>query len=146
MKRLLLFVLFAAALPTVAHASDAKKINYTGHYEAADKHPGRVFRLDLAQKGSRVHATFFACDLANGGPKPTGEGDGRVNDEGILKFKFKDNLADEGTATFEPAGKTYRFELRVTKFTDPGALHFYGVISMKKTGDPASSPTTVTAL
>jgi hypothetical protein len=42
-------------------------------------------------------------------------------------------------------GSAYRFELRVTKFTDPGALHFYGVISMKKTGDPAPT-TTVTAL
>jgi hypothetical protein len=142
-KRLLL-VLLACVLPTFTHASDAKN-NYTGHYEAADKHPGRVFRLDLTQKGSRVHATFFACDLNNGGPKPAGEGDGRVNDRGILQFKFKDNLANEGTATFEHAGNAYRFELRVTKFVDPGVLHFYGVISMKKTGDPAPL-TNVTAL
>jgi hypothetical protein len=145
MKRLLLLLL-ASALPIFAHASDSQKINYTGHYEAADKSPGRVFKLTLMQKGTRVHAIFFAADLNTGGPKPTGEGDGRVDDKGVLQFKFKDNLADEGTAMLEPAGRTYRFELRVTKFTDPGALHFYGVISMKKIGDAGSSPTTVTAL
>jgi hypothetical protein len=128
-KRILVAIL-AGMFSTPAHASDVP-VNYAGHYEVADKHPGRIFRLNLSQNGSRVHATFFAADR-DAGAKPTGEGDGRVDDRGVLQFKFKDSLANEGTATLEPFNDSYRFELRITKFIDPGPLHFYGVLTMKR--------------
>jgi hypothetical protein len=130
----IIFVVLAGMLPTLAHASDVR-VNYTGHYEVVDKHPERIFTLYLNQSGSRVHVTFSAADLNDAGARPTGEGDGRVNDRGILKFKFKDNFANEGVATLEPAKNYYRFEMRITKLINPGPLHFYGVLIMKKASD-----------
>src|ERR1700683_1534710 len=121
-------------LPTLAHASDVP-VNYTGHYELVDNHPERVFTFDMSQNGSRVHVTFCAAVLNGPGAKPTGEGGGRVNDRGVLDFTFKDNFANEGAATFEPANNGYRVEMRVTRFVDPAPLHFYGVLIMKKTSD-----------
>ena len=134
MIKRILVVILAGLLPTLAHASGGP-VNYAGHYELADKHPGRIFTMDLSQSGSRVHVMFYASTQGDLEAQPTGEGRGRVNDRGILEFTFKDNFANEGTATLAPAGKGYRVELRVTKFVDPSPLHFYGVLTVKKTSN-----------
>lgn len=134
MKKPILFVIFAALLPVLAHASNAA-LNYNGHYELVDNHVNRVFTLDLSQSGSSVHGTFCAADPGDPAAKPTGEGKGRVNGHGVLEFTFKDSFANEGTATLEPAGNGYRFEMRITKFVDPAPLHYYGALTLKKTSD-----------
>ena len=134
MTKRILVVMLAAILPTLAHASGVP-VNYAGHYELVDHHPERVFTLDLSQSGTRVHVTFSAADPGDPVAKPTGEGQGRVNGRGILEFTFKDNFANEGTATLAPANDRYRVEMRITKFVDPAPLHFYGALLLKKTPD-----------
>ncbi len=135
MTRHLLFVVLAGLLPVLARAGDGPA-NYTGHYELADNHPGRTFTMDLSQTGSRVHVIFCASAVGDPEAKPVGEGKGRVNHDGVLEFTFKDNFANEGSATFSPPQNgNYQVEIRVTKFIDPSPLHFYGVLTVKKTSD-----------
>jgi hypothetical protein len=129
-----LLVILAGLLSTLAHASDAP-VDYSGHYELVDRHPERIFTLDLTQKGSRVHVVFFAAILNDPGAKPIGQGEGRINDRGVLQFTFKDNFLNEGTATIEPVNDDFRVEMRITKFVDPAPLHFYGALTMKKKPD-----------
>ena len=127
-------VILAGMLPTLAYASD-KPVNYTGHYELVDNHPDRIFTLDLSQSGSRVKVVFFAEVRNDPGAKPAGKGLGRVNDQGILEFTFKDSFANEGSGTLEPANNGYRIEMRITKFVDPAPLHFYGDLTLRRTSD-----------
>jgi hypothetical protein len=132
-KRILVIIL-TGMLPTLAYAS-AVSVNYAGHYELVDNHPDRIFTLDLSQSGSRVKVAFFAAVLNDPGAKPSGKGLGRVNEQGVLEFTFKDSFANEGIGTLEPASNGYRIEMRITKFVDPAPLHFYGDLTMKRTSD-----------
>ena len=126
-----------ATLPLLAFA--AERPNFAGYYEPATPSSGRIFKLSLTQDGSRVHAVFCASDAGDPDSQPTGEGDGRVNSDGVLEFKFKDSHENKGTATLVHEKDHYRFEMRVTKIADAAPLHFYGVLTMKRVGDPVAT-------
>jgi len=134
-----LFAILAGMLSLVAQAS-SDTTNFTGHYELVDSRAGRVFTLDLNQTGSRVHITFFAAIQGVPGAKPAGEGEGRVTGDGNLEFTFKDDFGNEGSATLTPADHKYQLQMRIEKFVDPGPLHFYGTLAMKKTSDKWQRP------
>jgi len=111
--------------------------NFTGHYELDGAHPGRVFSLDVNQTGNNADITFSAAMTDGSGQAPDGDGKGRWRD-GILNFKLTDSFGNEVTCVLELGPKGYYLKMTLTKLTDPGPIHFYGNVLLKKTSDKTS--------
>jgi hypothetical protein len=127
-------VIVAALAATFSGLASSTKTTYNGHYELADAKAARMFSLDVKQTGSRADVAFSAAMADGSGAAPDGEGKGRVED-GVLSFDFKDSFNNEGTCTLESRNDGYHLSMTVTKVVDPGPLHFYGNILLKKTSD-----------
>jgi len=121
----------------LAHASDTKKNNFSGHYELADAKADRVFTLDVKQDHSHFDVSFSASMNDGSGAAPDASGEGHV-DDGILTFKFTDSFNNEGTCTLTPThdGRDgYHLSMAVDKVVDVGPIHFYGDVPLRKTSD-----------
>jgi len=122
----------AALLGTLSGRASSTGTNYGGHYELTDAKAARTFTLDVRQTGSRADVSFSAAMADGSGAAPDGAGKGRVED-GVLSFAFTDSFNNEGTCTLESRNDGYHLSMTVTKVVDPGPLHFYGNVLLKKT-------------
>jgi len=127
-------VIAAALFGTLSGHASSTETNYNGHYELVDAKAARTFTLDVRQTGSRADVSFSAAMADGSGAAPDGTGKGRVED-GVLSFAFKDSFNNEGTCTLESRNDGYHLSMTVTKVLDPGPLHFYGTVLLKKTSD-----------
>jgi hypothetical protein len=124
-------LVIAALLGTFFTHASATEPSYAGHYELARAKTGRVFSLDIKQKGSRADVSFSAAMADGSGAAPEGSGKGEVED-GILSFDFKDSFENEGTCTLEVKKDGYHLSMTVIKVVETGPLHFYGNVLLKK--------------
>jgi hypothetical protein len=127
-------MIVAVLFGTLSGRASATETNYNGHYELVDAKAARIFTLDVRQTGSRADVSFSAAMADGSGAAPDGTGKGRVED-GVLSFAFKDSFNNEGTCTFESRNDGYHLSMTVTKVVDPGPLHFYGTVLLKKISD-----------
>jgi hypothetical protein len=125
-------LLFCALFGLIGARADA---DYTGHYELADTKADYSFSLDATQTGSGVHLTFSAAMADGSGAAPDGDGQGKVDANGALKFTFKDSFDNAGSGTLVLAKDGYRLKLDPTTVVDPRALRLYGDAVLKKTAD-----------
>jgi hypothetical protein len=128
------FVLFEGMV-----GAGAEPINYTGHYELASDGTGSTFSLDVAQTGFEVHLAFSAGMADGSGAAPDGEGSGRVDSAGEVKFTFKDSFDNAGTGTLVRGKNGIELKMDASTVNDPRAIHFYGDILLKKTADQPSN-------
>ncbi len=124
---------------TGAMGANAGKIDYTGHYELTGSHDDRVFTLDITQTGAKAVLSFSASMTDGSGAAPDGDGQGEVDDAGVLKFKFTDSFGNAGKATLVSSPGGYLLRMDTATVADPRPLRFYGDVMLKKTADKPSS-------
>jgi len=112
----------------------ATETNYNGHYELIDAKKSRTFSLEVKQTGTRADVSFSAAMADGSGAAPDGTGKGHVED-GVLTFTFTDSFSNEGTCTLESKPGGFHLSMTMTRVVDPGPLHFYGNLALKKTSD-----------
>jgi hypothetical protein len=118
----------------------AAPVNFTGHYELADKNADRSFSLDVTQTGTQtgtqVTISFSAAMNDGSGAAPDGDGKGTVdNKTSRAAFTFTDSFNNEGTGTLVAEKGGYHLKLTPTKVVDPRPLRFYGDVLLRKTSD-----------
>ena len=138
-KKFFLPVAVFFLLVLVSNAARATGVNYTGHYELADKKAAWGFSFDITQTGSKAELSFSAAMEDGSGAAPDGDGKGEVNAKGALAFTFKDSFGNEGTGTLESKGDNYLVKMIVTKVAEPRPLRFYGDTVLKKTASKPSA-------
>jgi hypothetical protein len=117
----------------------AEPVDYTGHYELAADGTGTTFSLDVAQTGTEVHLAFSAAMADGSGAAPDGEGNGRVDQAGVVKLTFKDSFDNAGTGTLVRDQNGFLLKLDASTVNDPRAVRFYGEIPLKKTAAQPSN-------
>jgi hypothetical protein len=115
---------------SVLRSGAATPPDFTGHYEMATTDVHRHFYLDVHQRQHRADVSFVTA--AMDASAPDGSGSGKITDDGVLSFKFKDSFNNEGTCTLQPQGHIYHLSMVVTKIVQPQSLHFYGDVMLRK--------------
>lgn len=120
----LIFVIFSGGLGILA-ALGAETTHYTGHYETPTSKTDWSFSLDVTQKGSKATVSFSAGMADGSGAAPDGDGNGKVDAKGALRFTFSDSFGNEGTGVLVAGKDGYHLTMNVTKAVEPRALQFY---------------------
>jgi uncharacterized protein YecT (DUF1311 family) len=110
--------------------------NYTGHYQRPDNPQGYDFGLEVFQTGNKAHVEFGATKTDGSGAAPVGEGEGQIDDAGVLTFTFEDSFSNKGTGTFALKKKGYWLDLDATQVEDPRCLRLYGEMILRRKGAP----------
>ena len=103
-------VLIAAAILSISCTSafaqtpdKSTPVNFTGHYELADTTSDRSISLDITQTGIKAAISFSAAMNDGSGAAPDGDGIGKVNKAGVLRFTFTDSFNNECSPTHREA-------------------------------------------
>lgn len=60
------------------------------------------------------------------GAAPDGEGEGRVDRDGVLRFSYEDSFSNKGTGTFRQTKEGYLLSVQIAQVEEPRCLVFYG--------------------
>jgi len=135
----LIFVIFSGGLGIPA-ALGAETTHYTGHYETPASKTDWSFSLDITQTGSKATVSFSASMADGSGAAPDGDGEGKVDKAGALRFTFTDSFGNQGTGILVAGKDGYHLEMNVSKTVEPRALLFYqDILLVKKADKPSSS-------
>jgi hypothetical protein len=124
---------------SLSTALAAGTTNYTGHYQTPDSKTDWSFSLDVAQTGSKASVSFSAGMADGSGAAPDGNGDGKIDAKGALRFTFSDSFGNEGTGVMVSAKDGYHLSMNVTKAVEARALRYYGDLPLVKTSNKPSS-------
>jgi hypothetical protein len=119
--------------------NEPNPVNFTGHYELANATSDRTISLDITQAGPKATISFSAAMNDGSGAAPDGEGTGKVEKAGVLKFTFTDSFRNECSGTLVHEKNGYRLDINPTTVVDPKPLRFYGNALLKKTAAEPSS-------
>jgi len=148
MKRLLTLLALTAVLTLPVSAAPKKPAtpaaekpgtpkpapDFTGRYERTGD-AKTVFILHVRQTGDSADVEFSASRADGSGSSPDGNGSGSLNAQGELAFTFTDSFGNKGTGLLKMAGKSPQLTLKAETVTDPRAVKFYGLITLKRTVD-----------
>ena len=81
--------------------------------------------LRVRQSGRTAEVSLAASYGDGHGRAPEVEGDGTVDTDGVLRFRFSDSFHNEGTATFRREGRFYVLRVRPTSVVEQEALNMY---------------------
>jgi hypothetical protein len=119
--------------------AEAGDVNFTGHYELADKKADSVFSLDVTQTGTHADLSFSASMEDGSGAAPDGDGKGQLVNPWEIDFTFKDSFGNEGTGKLWVGKIGWHLMLTPTKVVEPRAVRFYGFCVLRKTSDKVQS-------
>ncbi len=60
------------------------------------------------------------------GAAPDGDGEGRIDRDGVLRFTYEDSFFNKGTGTFRRTKKGYLLSIQIDHVEDSRCLVFYG--------------------
>ena len=66
------------------------------------------------------------------GAAPDGDGEGRIDREGVLRFTYEDSFFNKGTGTFRRAKKGYLLSINIDHVEEPRCLAFYGEHTLQR--------------
>ncbi|HEY2341842.1 MAG TPA: lysozyme inhibitor LprI family protein, partial [Chthoniobacteraceae bacterium] len=110
----------------------AGPVNFSGRYEPVKPLPGTTFELNVEQSPAGATISFSAAQNNGGGAAPDGDGQGQVNDAGVLTFTFQDSFTNEGKGTLKAGKSGYTLQMEVTKVADARCLKYYGTMELRK--------------
>ena len=66
------------------------------------------------------------------GAAPDGDGEGRIDRDGVLRFTYEDSFFNKGTGTFRHTKKGYLLSIQVDHVEDSRCLVFYGEHTLQR--------------
>jgi len=66
------------------------------------------------------------------GAAPDGDGEGRVDHEGVLRFQYEDSFSNKGTGSFQRTKGGYELSIHLTDVHDPRCLAYYGEHTLQR--------------
>ncbi len=148
MKRIITLLALAATLALPAGAAPkkpakpaeekakpaAEKPDFTGRYERTGD-AKTVFILHVRQTGDSAELEFSAGNADGSGAAPDGNGSGTMSEKGELDFTFEDSFGNKGTGTLKKTAAGVQVTMKPEKVTEPRAVKFYGIMTLKRTVD-----------
>lgn len=84
-----------------------------------------VFQMSIEGSGNNTQVWFSAIRHDAQGAAPEGQGYGKIDNKGVLQFKFDDSCHNSGTGTITKSGDDIVVSMSVTKKADAGCAAFY---------------------
>ena len=135
-------VLLAAVCNTSAHAADSAappaanphKHSLLGDYAyTSGNNPDDVsINITVSRKGNAFHLAFQASHPDGSGAAPDGDGDGKLDANGVFHFTFSDSFSNRGKGTFRRTAKGYELTIDITDVADPRCMPFYGTFTLRR--------------
>jgi hypothetical protein len=125
--RNLLALIVLTACASIALASAGS--NLTGsfvHKSGSDQNAVAISVTVEARTEGKFLVSLTAAHPDAHGAAPDGEGEGRIDGEGVLCFNYEDSFSNKGRGTFRKSGKGYLLSIGIEQVKEPRCLVFYG--------------------
>jgi len=85
-----------------------------------------------AEAEGKFSLSLMAAHPDANGAAPDGNGEGRVDHDGVLHFTYEDSFANKGKGTFRRTGKGYLLSIQIDQVEDTRCLVFYGEHTLQR--------------
>ena len=87
------------------------------------------------REGGQITIGFQGTHPRAAGAAPEGGGTGRIDSDGVLRFKYEDSFFNKGTGTFRRIKNTYKLSIDITDMQEPRCAMYYGDFVLKRISD-----------
>ena len=96
------------------------------HRDGSDRDAVAIFVTVEAKADGKFLFSLTAAHPDAHGAAPDGEGEGRIDRDGVLRFTYEDSFSNKGTGTFRRAKKGYLLTVQIDQVEESRCLVFYG--------------------
>lgn len=102
-------------------------------YESgSERHDVAIHVTIKAEGGGKFSLALMAAHPDGHGAAPDGDGEGRVDREGVLHFPYEDSFSNKGTGKFQGTKDGYVLSIHITDVQDPRCLAYYGEHTLQR--------------
>jgi hypothetical protein len=88
--------------------------------------------FSVAREGDEIVIGFQGLHPRAAGAAPEGDGRGRIDSDGVLRFEYEDSFSNKGTGTFRRTKAGYKLSIDITEMREPRCAMFYGGFVLKR--------------
>jgi hypothetical protein len=137
-KKLLVSIMFAACARVVLAGAGSDLMGSFVHESGSDRDAVAIFITIGAGADGKFSLSLTAAHPDAHGAAPDGNGEGRIDRDGVLRFTYEDNFSNKGNGTFRHTKKGYLLSVQVDHVEDNRCLVFYGEHTFLR--DPRKRP------
>jgi hypothetical protein len=126
LRKLLVSIMFGACASLVLAGAGSDLIGSFVHESGSDRDAVAISVTVEAEADGKFSLSLMAAHPDAHGAAPDGEGKGRIDPDGVLRFTYEDSFFNKGTGTFRHTKKGYLVSIEIEQVEDPRCLVFYG--------------------
>ena len=137
-RKLLVAIMLAACASVVLAGAGSDLMGSFVHESGSDRDAVAISVTVQAAADGKFSLSLMAAPPDAHGAAPDGNGEGRIDRDGILRFTYEDSFFNKGTGTFRRTKKGYLLSIQVDQVEDSRCLVFYGEHTLQR--DPQTKP------
>ena len=137
-RKLLVSIMFAACASVVLAGAGSDLMGSFVHESGSDRDAVAISVTVEAGADGKFSLSLMAAHPDAHGAAPDGEGKGRIDPDGVLRFTYEDSFFNKGTGTFRRTNKGYLLSIQIDHVEDSRCLEFYGEHTFLR--DPRKRP------
>ena len=110
-------------------------------YESGSERDDVAIYVTVKAEGDgKFSLALMAAHPDGHGAAPDGDGEGRVDHDGVLRFPFQDSFFNKGTGTFQRTKDGYVLSIHIADVQDARCLAYYGEHTLQRKPREKESP------
>jgi len=138
-RKLLVSIMFAACASVVLAVAGSDLMGSFRHESGSERDAVAISVTVEAGASGKFSLSLMAAHPDAHGAAPDGEGEGRIDPDGVLRFTYEDSFYNKGTGTFRHAKTGYLLSIQIAQVEDSRCLVFYGEHTLQR-GPPKKPP------
>jgi len=131
-RKLLVSIMFAACASIVLAGAGSDLMGSFVHESGSDRDAVAISITVEAGADGKISLSLMAAHPDAHGAAPDGDGEGRIDRDGVLRFTYEDSFFNKGTGTFRHTKKGYLLSIHVDHVEDSRCLVFYGEHTLQR--------------
>jgi hypothetical protein len=137
-RKLLVSIMFTACASVVLAGAGSDLMGSFVHESGSDRDAVAISVTVEAEADGKFSLSLIAAHPDAHGAAPDGEGKGRIDPDGVLRFTYEDSFFNKGHGTFRHTSKGYLLSIQIDHVEDSRCLVFYGEHALQR--DPRKRP------
>ena len=131
-RKFLVSIMFASCSSVVLAGAGSDLIGSFVHESGSDRDAVAISITVEAGADGKFSLSLMAAHPDAHGAAPDGNGQGRIDRYGVLRFTYEDSFFNKGTGTFRRTKKGYLLSIQVDQVEDSRCLVFYGEHTLQR--------------